>query len=194
MTMSCEIYIDDNAKEYDITVSGDSTCDEIDLTIEVGGEKLPIETDPVFLAHPAYSLDATDVTNLKNIDATDVTNLNNITAANILDFHAPNSDAETSSTVGAILGGVSETTPAAADTFPFVQPVGNTLKKITTANLRAQMHPSLSEYLYFASAYTADAVGDWRMGAGASGFVVQYCSASGSKGAGTWEDKLTIEI
>ena len=139
MTMSCEIYIDDNAQEYDITVSGDSTCDEIDLTIEVGGEELPIETDPVFLAHPVYSLDATDVTNLQNIDATDVTNLNNITAANILDFHARNSDAETSSTVGAILGSAATGTPSDTDVFIFVQLPGNTLKKITYAALKTLM-------------------------------------------------------
>ena len=134
--MSCEIYIDDNAKEYDITVSGDSTCDEIVLTIEVGGEELPIETDPVFLAHPVYSLDATDVTNLKNIDATDVTNLNNITAAKILDFHAPHSDAETSSTIGALLGSAPTGTPADTDVIAYIQQPGNTLKKITIADLK----------------------------------------------------------
>jgi hypothetical protein len=134
--MSCEIYIDDNAQEYDITVSGDNTCDEIDLTIEVGGEKLPIETDPVFLAHPVYLLDATDVTNLQNIDATDVTNLNNITAANILEFHAPNSDAETASTIGTLLGSAASGTPADTDVFIFVQLPGNTLKKITYAALK----------------------------------------------------------
>ena len=133
-------YIDDNAQEYDITVSGDSTCDEIDLTIEVGGEELPIETDPVFLAHPVYSLDATDVTNLQNIDATDVTNLNNITAANILTSTPPTAMLETASTVGAILGKRGDGTPSDTDVFIFVQLPGNTLKKkITYAALKTLM-------------------------------------------------------
>lgn len=215
--MSCEIYIDDNAEEYDITVSGDNTCDEIDITVELEGETVSTETDPVFLAHPVYAVASGDVARLQTLtDANvtllqsvamgdvarlqtltddDVDRLQDITGANILDFHAPYSDKETASSIGTIIAGVAAAYPAAADIFPFVQAVGNTLKKITAANLRAQMQPSLTEYLYFAGAYTADAIGDWRMGAGASGFAVQYCSASGSsKGAGTWDNKLIIKF
>ena len=214
--MSCEIYIDDNAEEYEITVSGDSTCDEIEVIVELEGETVSTETDPVFLAHPVYAVASGDVARLQDLtDANvallqtiatgdvarlqtltddDVDRLQDITAANILDFHAPYSDKETASTIGTIIGGVSAATPAVGDLFPFIQSVGNTLKKITTENLRTQMQPSLSQYMYFAGSYTADAVGDWRMGGGASGFVEQYCSASGTKGSGTWEDKLTIEI
>lgn len=193
--MSCEIYLDSNAEEWSITVENDTVTEEMSFTVEVGGNTIPVENDPVFLAHPVYAVASGDVTRLQTITDQDVTNLQNITATDITEFHAPYSDAETSSTIGTLLGTQSAATPEATDVFPFVQAIGNTLKKITTPNLRTQMQPSLSEYLYFAGAYTADAVGDWRMGAGASGFVVQYCSASGSsKGTGTWEDKFIIEV
>lgn len=115
--MSCEIYIDSNAEEYEIGVSGDSTCDEIDITVELEGETIPTETDPVFLAHPVYGMDATDVSNL----------------------HAPYSDAETLSTIGTLLDTAATGVPSSGDSIPWIQAVGHTQKKISYGELMTSL-------------------------------------------------------
>jgi len=133
VTMSCEIYIDDNAQEYDITVSGDSTCDKIDLTIEVGGEELPIETDPVFMSHPVYAVASGDITHW---NAGYAFTTSHLSAYDHTDIHEAHSDDETASTIGTLLSSAASGTPADTDLFIFVQLPGNTLKKITYAALK----------------------------------------------------------
>jgi len=115
--MSCEIYIDSNAEEYEIGVSGDDTCAEFEVIVELEGETIPTETDPVFLAHPVYGMDASDVSNL----------------------HAPYSDAETLSTIGTLLDTAATGSPASGDSFPWIEAVGHTQKKITYGSLMSSL-------------------------------------------------------
>jgi hypothetical protein len=59
--MSCELVISSNAEEYEITVTGGTTCDEIEVTVEIGGEAVPTETDPIFLVSPAGGITSGDI-------------------------------------------------------------------------------------------------------------------------------------
>lgn len=131
--MSCEIYIDNNAEEYDITVSGDSTCDEIEITIELEGETVSTETDPVFISSPAY---AVTTGGIANWTAGYAFTTSHLVVYNHTDIHEAHSDDETASTIGTMLGTASSATPTDSDVFIFVQKPGNTLKKITLANLK----------------------------------------------------------
>jgi hypothetical protein len=220
--MSCELVISSNAEEYEITVTGGTTCDEITVTVEIGGEAVPTETDPIFLVSPAGGITSGDIADwdvaygwgdhsLNHYDATGtvashLTAFNHgliqvyetsggvashLVAFNHANIHAAHSDDETASTIGTMLGSQGSATPGANDVFPFVQSVGNTLKKITLSNLTTIINSAgidLTSYLttgdnisllvnnsgYITSGELPDYTGDFETSGALSGHLTAF--------------------